>query len=155
MATETTSSRHDSTMDETSENSSSKTASALKFIAACAFMYSGFATWSGHGTAVFDATSGARRQLSVVGDTIPSYMEALLKDLRERQKLFEETPPEEVKYWFEYTGPLQVCGAFHSSPSWLCTCALKVVSYVCFPLSSLVPEIFLPLLQVSWQGGLF
>ena len=28
-------------------------------------------------------------------------------ELKERRKLMEETPPEEVKYWFEYTGPLQ------------------------------------------------
>lgn len=32
-----------------------------------------------------------------------------MKDLKERKKLMEETPPEEVKYWFEYTGSLQVC----------------------------------------------
>ena len=38
----------------------------------------------------------------------PSYVEPLMKDLKERKKLMEETPPEEVKYWFEYTGPLQV-----------------------------------------------
>ena len=38
----------------------------------------------------------------------PSYMEDLLEDLKARKKLMEETPPEEVKYWFEYTGPLQV-----------------------------------------------
>lgn len=50
----------------------------------------------------------ARRQLSAVGDSIPSYMDPLMKDLRERIKLFEDTPPEEVKYWFEYAGPLQV-----------------------------------------------
>lgn len=30
-----------------------------------------------------------------------------MKDLDERNTLFDETPPEEVKYWFEYTGPLQ------------------------------------------------
>jgi hypothetical protein len=36
-------------------------------------------------------------------------MEPLMKDLKERKKLMEETPPEEVKYWFEYTGSLQVC----------------------------------------------
>lgn len=35
-------------------------------------------------------------------------MNDLMKDLEERNKLFDETPPEEVKYWFEYTGPLQV-----------------------------------------------
>jgi hypothetical protein len=38
----------------------------------------------------------------------PSYMKGLMEDLKARKKLMEETPPEEVKYWFEYTGPLQV-----------------------------------------------
>ena len=38
----------------------------------------------------------------------PSYMEDLFEELKARKKLMEETPPEEVKYWFEYTGPLQV-----------------------------------------------
>ena len=37
-----------------------------------------------------------------------SYMEPLLQDLEDRRKLFRESPPEEVKYWFEYSGPLQV-----------------------------------------------
>ncbi len=35
-------------------------------------------------------------------------MKGLMEDLKARKKLMEETPPEEVKYWFEYTGPLQV-----------------------------------------------
>jgi hypothetical protein len=65
-------------------------------------------TWNNNGAAVMDAGIATRRRLSVVGDSTPGYMEGLMKDLRERQKLFEETPPEEVKYWFEYTGPLQV-----------------------------------------------
>ena len=38
----------------------------------------------------------------------PSYMKDLMDELAERTKLMTETPPEEVKYWFEYTGPLQV-----------------------------------------------
>ena len=38
----------------------------------------------------------------------PSYMKDLFEDLTARTKLMEETPPNEVKYWFEYTGPLQV-----------------------------------------------
>jgi hypothetical protein len=38
----------------------------------------------------------------------PSYMTGLMEDLKARRKLMEETPPDEVKYWFEYTGPLQV-----------------------------------------------
>lgn len=40
--------------------------------------------------------------------TIPSYMQPMIKDLEDRKTLFQEAPPEEVKYWFEYTGPLQV-----------------------------------------------
>jgi len=36
-----------------------------------------------------------------------SYMQTLFEDLKSRQTLFETTPPEEIKYWFEYTGPLQ------------------------------------------------
>jgi len=34
-------------------------------------------------------------------------MKHLTDELKERKKLMEETPPEEVKYWFEYTGELQ------------------------------------------------
>lgn len=38
----------------------------------------------------------------------PSYMKKLTEDLIAREKLFDDTPPEEIKYWFEYFGPLQV-----------------------------------------------
>jgi hypothetical protein len=38
----------------------------------------------------------------------PSYMKALMNDLQKRYDLFTNTPPEEIKYWFEYSGPLQV-----------------------------------------------
>jgi hypothetical protein len=38
----------------------------------------------------------------------PSYMTGVMEDLKARRKLMEETPPDEVKYWFEYNGPLQV-----------------------------------------------
>jgi hypothetical protein len=55
-----------------------------------------------------------RRRLTE--DTVPDYMEPVLADLRAREKLFEDTPPEEIKYWFEYTGPLQVRGW----NMWLC-----------------------------------
>jgi hypothetical protein len=54
-----------------------------------------------------------RRRLSEISPNkdiigaVPSYMDDVMSDLTSRQKLMEETPPEEVKYWFEYTGPLQ------------------------------------------------
>jgi hypothetical protein len=54
------------------------------------------------------AAAAMSRRLQAVGDAVPSYVDGLFKDLAARKKLFEETPPEEVKYWFEYAGPLQV-----------------------------------------------
>ena len=59
-------------------------------------------------------TAGSRRRLtdvSISKKNPPSYMSDLVDELAERKKLMEETPPEEVKYWFEYTGPLQVRAA--------------------------------------------
>lgn len=38
--------------------------------------------------------------------SVPSYMQSLMDELKERKKLFAEA--EVIKYWFEYTGPLQV-----------------------------------------------
>lgn len=95
-------------VEEITEETSSKSMTLLKCVAACAFLYSALSAWNNNGATIVNTSSTARRQLTMLGDTIPSYMESLMKDLRERQKLFDETPPEEVKYWFEYTGPLQV-----------------------------------------------
>jgi hypothetical protein len=56
-------------------------------------------------------SNGSHRRLSGYASSSkkpPSYMNELMDDLKARKKLMEETPPEEVKYWFEYTGPLQV-----------------------------------------------
>ena len=53
--------------------------------------------------------NGGRRLSEISKKNPPSYMKELMKDLEARTKLMTETPPEEVKYWFEYTGPLQVC----------------------------------------------
>jgi hypothetical protein len=35
-------------------------------------------------------------------------MKGLMEDLASRKKRFAETPPDEIKYWFEFPGPLQV-----------------------------------------------
>lgn len=96
--------------------STSRTATAVKCLLAGVFFVAAIVAYAEHGASTVEDASAAssidRRRLSmVVGDTIPTYMENLFKDLRERKKLFDETPPEEVKYWFEYTGPLQVRGA--------------------------------------------
>ena len=85
---------------------SSKAMTALKLLAASVFVLSAISTFTSNSR----SEPSIHRRLSQVsvGDTVPSYMGALMKELKERRKLMEETPPEEVKYWFEYTGPLQV-----------------------------------------------
>lgn len=72
-----------------------------KFVASAALLWTALAGRS-------DGAAVTTRRLQALGDTIPSYMNHLMTDLKERKKLFDETPPEEIKYWFEYTGPLQV-----------------------------------------------
>lgn len=54
---------------------------------------------------------------------LASFLAPLYKDLYEREQLFANTPPEEVKYWFEYAGPLQV----RVYRSFLFVCAYKVL----------------------------
>lgn len=93
---------------------SSPVLTALKLVAAGAFLFSAVTTYNTHSNGAVAAEPHRRLTQVVVGDAIPTYMDPLMKDLKERKKLMEETPPEEVKYWFEYTGALQVC-----SSSWL------------------------------------
>mmetsp|Transcript_53133 Transcript_53133/g.78852 ORF Transcript_53133/g.78852 Transcript_53133/m.78852 type:complete len:758 (-) Transcript_53133:84-2357(-) len=91
--------------------STSKLPSALKLITSAALLFSAVSTYS----ATFNVTpdnvvdhAGRRRLASVEDkDYVPKYMLPLMKDLKERKKLMEETPKEEIKYWFEYAGPLQ------------------------------------------------
>ena len=64
-----------------------------------------YINWDGHGRRLTSS------EISV--ENPPSYMKELMEDLKGRTKLMEETPPEEVKYWFEYTGPLQVSIVAH------------------------------------------
>ena len=78
---------------------------ALKTLAGVALLVSAVTTFLQNG----QEREFPRRRLTMVGDSVPTYMDPLMTELKERKKLFEETPPEEVKYWFEYTGPLQVC----------------------------------------------
>lgn len=99
-----------SVMNDTEETShrSSPLLTAMKLVAAGAFLFSAVTTFS-HSNAAVEEEPHRRLAQVVVGDSIPTYVEPLMKDLKARKKLMEETPPEEVKYWFEYTGALQVC----------------------------------------------
>ena len=101
---------------------------ALKLLAVSAVILQAVSTYHGataSETTAQDVPSGAssgttapdletvedrqrRRRLQSTSDGSPSYMAPLFDELKERRKLMEETPPEEIKYWFEYTGPLQV-----------------------------------------------
>ena len=60
-----------------------------------------YINWDGHGRRL-------SAEAKISKENPPSYMKDLFEDLKARTKLMEETPPAEVKYWFEYTGPLQV-----------------------------------------------
>ena len=80
---------------------------ALKLVAASVLLISAVTKYTSNNNS---GISHAHRRLALVGDTMPSYMNDLFQELKERKRLMEETPPEEVKYWFEYTGPLQVSG---------------------------------------------
>jgi len=99
--------QHISEDDATSQRSSALV-TGLKLVAAAGFLLSALNGLSSQGgaSAAVEAEGAPHRRLLEVDET-PSYMGSLLKDLKERKKLFEETPPEEVKYWFEYTGALQ------------------------------------------------
>ena len=107
--------------EDMQRGSSSSLMTGLKLAAAAGFLLSALVTLSNNGgqsnhhgfaaaAEVADEHPEAQhhRRLQAVDGNTPSYMESLMKDLKERKKLFAETPPEEVKYWFEYTGPLQV-----------------------------------------------
>ena len=131
----------------------SRMATLLKTAAASALLYSAVSMTNR------EPQQAHRRRLSMMGDGIPSYMDPLMQDLRDRKKLFDDTPPEEVKYWFEYSGPLQVSivfwdmeirglvkeGLIHSP------CLFCFVLF-CFVL---LLEILLSLFQISCQGRLF
>lgn len=95
---------------EEERSSRSKLVSSIKLVASAALLVSSVMTYqssvvSRQDPATANDVNFRRRLASLTG--IPSYMEELTKDLAERKKLFDDTPPEEVKYWFEYTGPLQ------------------------------------------------
>jgi hypothetical protein len=100
--------------EETMPQGSSYSFSAgVKLVVAAGFLMSAIATLSANSIASTSKSTveledeTPRRRLQGM-DGVPSYMNELMNDLKARKKLFEETPPEEVKYWFEYTGPLQV-----------------------------------------------
>jgi hypothetical protein len=95
-----------SKINEIVKESPSSAMTWLKVAAASVFLLSAVSTYKYQ-----MASSLANRRLTQVssGSSIPSYIKPLMEDLKERKKLMLETPPEEVKYWFEYTGPLQVC----------------------------------------------
>ena len=112
MSSEETNSSIMSDAEET-YNKSSSVVTAMKLVAAGVFLFSAVTTLSRNASAPHDEPHRRLAQV-IVGDSIPTYMEPLMKDLKARKKLMEETPPEEVKYWFEYTGALQVCCLFVS-----------------------------------------
>lgn len=122
--------KDDETMTDNSNESSTTSSTLLwtatKLIAACSMIVSAYCmlrsddnSWGNHNKYDIEAAATStihqqyhRRLTSVTSkfdkSSSPSYMHELFEDLAARKKLFDDTPPEEVKYWFEYAGPLQV-----------------------------------------------
>lgn len=101
----------------------------LKLVAAAGFFYA--ALVKEHKIQAKDGkynhASRILQERGTSSSTVPVYMKPLMEDLRQRQKLFDETPPEEIKYWFEYTGPLQVRTGNETQGVPLCGCF-----FICF-----------------------
>lgn len=101
---------YENNMNETmkrdeSDNSarlSSPVMTILKLAASLLFL------WSAYCTIYSSSKTHRRLTQEIIVDSVPTYMSKLFDDLKERKKLMEDTPPDEVKYWFEYPGPLQV-----------------------------------------------
>ena len=119
----------------------SKIPAVLKLTVAAALLLSAVSTVTGSADVPADEVMGeagasaAHRRLSSssVGSAKPKYMDGLFKDLKARKKLFEDTPKEEIKYWFEYAGPLQVSKA--TRHGWMPGCWLIVLrACLCFAL---------------------
>mmetsp|Transcript_47007 Transcript_47007/g.56843 ORF Transcript_47007/g.56843 Transcript_47007/m.56843 type:complete len:749 (-) Transcript_47007:160-2406(-) len=90
--------------DTDPSSSSSRIATASKLLIAATFLLSAARSYTHRQIASLSPLP--RRRLDVATGT-PSFVKPLLDELTTRVKLFADTPPEEVKYWFEYTGPLQ------------------------------------------------
>lgn len=100
--------------DDNNETSTSSISwkSAVKLGVSCALLMSAVSTLQ----STYSNTpinSQSRRKLSAesssteASNAVPTFTTPLLSELAAREKLFADTPPEEVKYWFEYAGPLQ------------------------------------------------
>ena len=77
----------------------------LKCLAAVAFFGAGLRHLSADNNSINEISlTLAHRRLSEA----TTMLEPLMKDLEDRKKLFTES--QVIKYWFEYTGPLQVRG---------------------------------------------
>ena len=115
-------STEDQQQPQTEEQRPSMFMTGIKLAVAAGFLLSAVRTFQNNANNANGSTMGItgvsaaevndefpRRRLAELDNSdVPSYMTPVIKDLREREQLMEETPPEEVKYWFEYTGPLQV-----------------------------------------------
>ena len=78
----------------------------LKLGVASGFVYAALWTTTTPGAAASSSHHHHHRRLESANT--PSYMNGLVADLQARKQLFDDTPEQEIKYWFEYAGPLQV-----------------------------------------------
>lgn len=89
-------------------SSSNAFVTSLKIILSAVLLSSSVYTYHTAYPSTEDLHSTRRRLTSLLdGDYIPTHMKGLMEDLASRKKRFAETPPDEIKYWFEFPGPLQ------------------------------------------------
>jgi hypothetical protein len=98
--------------DVTVDSSSSKWA-LVKLLLSVGFCLSAYHQWNYRKETNADGSvdttmQRGRRLLQMEDREVPSYMQSTMADLEARHALFDNTPPQEIKYWFEYAGPLQV-----------------------------------------------
>ena len=118
---ETDNSSSSSPLQEHQPQAPSRTGTALKLLCSAALLVGAAHTVYTNGGS--EGSNAARRRLLT---SKPSYVDDINQELKDRQKLFDETPPEEVKYWFEYSGPLQVGQYVYNS------IAIASVPFPCF-----------------------
>lgn len=97
------------TVEKTEGSSSNRVVTSLKIILSAVLLSSSVYTYHNANHSAVDLHSDRRRLTALFnGDYVPEYIKVLMEDLASRKKLFAETPPDEIKYWFEFPGPLQV-----------------------------------------------
>ena len=99
--------------DQDQSQQSSTTLKALKVVVSAALLLSSGYTVVDRLQANNKKDRYPHRRLSLLGLNGDNYyVDDIEQELKGRQKLFDDAKPNEIKYWFEYSGKLQVNDLF-------------------------------------------